>query len=109
MDGNQFTSFNKSLVFANIHSQILEPIYLKPGMHVRCTSVPFSCEGIEGYPRTSNVVVLSRNQHNCSFGQGGQERQGRREITVILNSYDAFAGRNEVRLTLAKFHWRNEM
>ena len=43
------------------------------------------------------MVSLSKNQRNCSNGQGSEESQGTREITVTLNSYDAFAGRDEVR------------
>lgn len=93
LDGEFFKDINTSLAISNIHSQFLEPIYLEPGMYVRCTCLPVNKEKVKGHPRTSNPIYLNKTLHDCRIGQEALEIH---EHKVTLTSYDAFSGQNEV-------------
>ena len=90
LDKHDFHAFTTNTSLTNVNSEFLNPIYLQPGMFVRCSCVPVGKDHSRGHPRASDLVRL-----NASSCVGNVPRKEQR-VEMRMNSYSSFAAKNEV-------------
>ena len=87
LNGTDFSPVRLNTVFTTSQSRILQPVYLQPGMLVRCSTRAVDRDHTRGYSRTSHPSQLSQQQL-CEGRSGDQE--------ALLVSYPVFSGAPEV-------------
>lgn len=89
-DGVEFYPQNSGSTFISPQLQVLQPVYLQPGLYVRCKAQAVNGTGVKGYFRTSQPVELSLEHYNCYQQENGNEFQAK------LSSYESFMAADQV-------------
>lgn len=71
--------------------QLLYPLFLRPGLYVRCTAQAVDNNGVRGYSRTSLPVQLKLQQNNSCY----KESSGA-GLQAKLSSYQSFMAEEKV-------------
>ena len=94
-DGVEFFPQNSGSTLISPQLQVLQPVYLQPGLYVRCKAQAVNGTGEKGYFRISQPVELSLERYNCYQQEKGNEFQ------VKLSSYESFTAADQVHLGLS--------
>lgn len=93
LNGTDFHHVMLDTVFTSSKSRVLQPVYLEPGMFVRCSAWAVGRDHTRGHSRSSHPSQLS-DQQLCE-GRGSEEE-------ALLVSYPHFSGTAEVCLKPCK-------
>ena len=88
-DGENFRELGLDTVTTSTHASVLESVYLDRGLYVRCRVSAVDYSNVEGYSRTSNVMLLN-NTYTTTCSTNNSTLQAR------MTSYLEYSGQRQV-------------